>query len=139
LSPALLWTYQCSYYYTNAASGRFDHAKPKLYQTRDALEGLFADPVGTGPRSKGLNICYPTDPQAEVLVFGPIDPQFVASVQVETTAAAAQLTRRSVARPVCVSDTLFGRRTDCESWKGAARPSHLVGGTAGLVEEEVPF
>jgi hypothetical protein len=141
LSPEVLWRNPCSYYYTNAASGDFGHSNPESYQTRDAFNGLFASPVKTGPRSKNLDLCHPTDPQAEVLVFGAIDPRLIASVHVENKAEADQLAHHRFSSPVCVSDRYFGPRPDYESWKKSPPIEYASEGAAGSgsQEEEVPF
>lgn len=140
LSPEILRALSCSYYYTNAASGAFDHSNPELYQTRNAFSGLFADPVGTGRRSKSLELCFPTDPQAEVLAFGAIDPRFILSIQVENVTNVDHLARYGITNPICVSDLYFGPRRDYKSWKKVAPAVFRSGGSVGpSVEEEVPF
>lgn len=142
LSPEILSTNTCGYYFTNAARGSFDHLNPDLYQTREAFVGLFAPSVETGNRSASLAACCPTDPQAEVLVFGTIHPAFIGSIHVQTSAGAAQLERQRLSVPVVISDYYFGPRTDYMSWPSPPRPDrtlrHFSSRAEGL-EEEVPF
>lgn len=81
LSPSLLWEMDCAFCKHNAADARirsrnkFDLMSPK------SLRGMFDEiPDFESRENQALRIFDPTDVQAEVLVFGMIDPSKIVGV-----------------------------------------------------------
>lgn len=78
LHPALLWTKSCVFCCHNAASNDIRFQSLEQRSTPEAFRGLFQDEVGTiSRRGQILKPYDPTDVQAEVLVRGIIEPQFI--------------------------------------------------------------
>lgn len=120
IATDVLGTNDCGFYYSNAASRAFSRSRPELYQTREAFLKLFAPSVGTGMRSAKIPSSYTTDPQAEVLVFGGIDPGTIISIQVRTSLAAEELAKLKVRNLIEVGDDYFKARSDCKDWPSDA-------------------
>jgi len=73
LRPSILWTYDCAFCADNAASIDISAIDLETRKGAAAFEKLFED-FPNKPTRKTINLIpkYPTCPQAEVLVFGPI-------------------------------------------------------------------
>lgn len=83
LDPALLIDRDCIFCSLNAADHRI-RSRPRIELTGPAaFEAMFALSDGK-PRPVGLRDCDPTDPQAEVLIFGPIPSRFIRRIVFET-------------------------------------------------------
>lgn len=65
--------YRCAFCWTNAADSEIFRIPIEARRGKAAFLDLFADHPGNPPR-ESLNIpdCYPTNPQAEILVFGSV-------------------------------------------------------------------
>ncbi|WP_072037754.1 DarT ssDNA thymidine ADP-ribosyltransferase family protein [Enterobacter sp. Bisph1] len=81
LAPRILWEKDCSFYPFNAASSSFRSTDRKDMQGKAAFENLFLEPApGSSRKTLNLTSEYPTDVQAEVLVFEPIESRYISSV-----------------------------------------------------------
>jgi hypothetical protein len=86
---------------------------------------MFSDPVltklGEHRRSEliggGLPDYETSNPQAEVLVRGRIDPRFIQSIVVKLGSTLADNESHIAGRPIEVSDEPFGWRKDYRFWK----------------------
>ena len=91
---------------------------PSAMSGASALAAMFDDTDGHRRRWQ-LPTALTTDPQAEVLVFGEIDPRYISGV----AAASGQLTsvRRALPErstvPVTEEDRLFRPRLDYCAWQ----------------------
>lgn len=72
----LLTKLDTQFYYTNAANSVFAGADKDYLTTNDA----FLDMFYTNDRVNGLDISYPTDPQAEILVNNNIEKNYIREV-----------------------------------------------------------
>lgn len=81
LNPSVLWEKPCVFCFSNAASGEISSQSLESRRGRVALESMFKD-VSSGVKRVELGIpqSYTTDPQAEVLVVAPIEPEYIVSV-----------------------------------------------------------
>lgn len=77
LDPSILWTKDCAFYPTNAASNNVRFNDLALMKGREAFSALFLDEVFGIQRDANLPAKYTTDVQAEVLVFEKIDPEYI--------------------------------------------------------------
>lgn len=81
LRPSILWTLDCAFCKHNAADARISNRPLQELMAPDALLGMFEDIEGCLSREEQkLKVSDPTDVQAEVLVFGVIEPQYIAGV-----------------------------------------------------------
>ncbi|HDU8551907.1 MAG: DarT ssDNA thymidine ADP-ribosyltransferase family protein [Morganella morganii] len=77
ITPSVLWDKNCAFYPTNAASNNVRFNDPDLMKGSEAFADLFLDNIFGIQRDEGLLAEYPTDVQAEVLVFESIPPQCI--------------------------------------------------------------
>lgn len=81
LAPRVLWEKDCSFYPNNAASSSFRFTDRKDMEGKSAFDNLFLEPaVGSSRKTLNLTSEYPTDVQAEVLVFEPIEIRYISRV-----------------------------------------------------------
>ncbi len=81
LEPRLLWEKQCVFCTDNAANSNVSQQTLRERMGEGAFRQMFAEFPGKPPRSVlGISNNCPTNPQAEVLVFGPIEPQYIFAV-----------------------------------------------------------
>ncbi|EFE3693789.1 DUF4433 domain-containing protein [Escherichia coli] len=77
INPSILWTKNCAFYPTNAASNNVRFNDLELMKGNVAFSALFSDEVFGIQRDANLPSEYTTDVQAEVLVFEKIDPSYI--------------------------------------------------------------
>jgi hypothetical protein len=79
LSPKILWKYNCLFCWYNAAKKEI-----KYHKGWRGGPWAFAQMFdGTDDERKGLALCYPTYPEAEVQVLGSIEPKYILGVVVD--------------------------------------------------------
>jgi hypothetical protein len=139
LDPAILWEKECGFYATNAASGGHC-ALPYNPGTVGALEHMFAseyvpkhdcEPCTRAEQS--LLACDPTDPQAEVLVIGPIAPCSIRDMVVKHNRDAETLRDLNLDIRVVRNAGYFGKREDFRNkqawnWKTKCVDKELLPG-----------
>lgn len=76
ISPDVILSKNCLFFYTNAACSEFNNKSEHLYQTTDAWDSLFA----IENRKAALPDHYTTDVQAELMIKGIIEPQFIQKI-----------------------------------------------------------
>lgn len=116
IDASVLWTHRCRFCWTNAASSEIANHRGFL-GGEWGLRRMFEDaPVSlSDPRSRrevyGRSDNQPTDNQAEVLVFDPIDSDLVIDFTVKSQRVKARLeaVMASVGehRPVVVNEAVF--------------------------------
>lgn len=79
LSPAILWDKDCAFYPTNAASNMVRFNDASLMKNPESFNAMFNDTFSQ-ERNSILPSEYPTDVQAEVLVFDPIETSYFLNV-----------------------------------------------------------
>ena len=82
---------------------------------------MFAEKMGSGILRKNLKVSqeYPTDPQAEVLVYGRIDPSLFVAINVDGTDIFETVKGR-IGRhqfPIRNAQVLFKPRQDYAHWR----------------------
>lgn len=120
IKPNVLWEMECDFFQTNAANrksaflnrrkGKFDH-----------LKNMFAERIESGILRNNLKIPlqYPTDPQAEVLVYGCIDPSLFIAINVDGVDNFAKVRGRLIQNrfPIRNAQFLFKPRQDYAHWQ----------------------
>lgn len=79
LDPSILWKLESAFCYKNAASGEMTKISVNERKQPEYLHKMFDD---NGQNRQDLNLYdnNPTDPQAEVLCFGSISPEYIKGV-----------------------------------------------------------
>jgi hypothetical protein len=81
IDPAVLWTGDCAFCQRNAADHRIRQKAVQDLMHADAFRSMFEEIDGVASReAQGLLSYDPTDPQAEVLVFGTIGSEAIKGV-----------------------------------------------------------
>lgn len=80
----VLWEMECDFFQTNAANRKFTGQSRQSLKL-DHFKSMFASEIESGILRKNLKIplAYSTDPQAEVLVYGRIDPSLFMAINVD--------------------------------------------------------
>lgn len=76
LSPDVILSKDCLFFYTNAACSEFRYQNEHLFQTIDAWNSLFS----SQDRNRFLPINYTTDAQAELMIKNIIEPQYIKKI-----------------------------------------------------------
>lgn len=113
----VLWQMDCAFCRENAAKAEVTAIPLHLRKGLVAFDSMFDDYPGK-PRST-LNIPdrYPTHPQAEVLVFDPIPPQYIAAIIFNEVALKRQFDALNIIPKVEHMPKYFAGRTDFEHWR----------------------
>lgn len=83
LDPSILWEIPCAFCASNAASDRVSYKNLEDRQSISALQLMFEDILPDTERTSLRIPCsYTTDPQAEVLILGTVDPRYIISINV---------------------------------------------------------
>lgn len=119
LRPELLWEKECAFCIDNAASSMVSHQTLDERKGPDALRRMYDEVPGKPGRSVlGIPKSFPTNPQAEVLVFGRIEPKYILGFAFEDQASK----NRCIAHipenfPVHVFEVYFRGRQDYIHWQ----------------------
>jgi len=80
LNASILWELECAFCHENAASSNVRQIPIEFRKQSTALKGMFCN-YGNIERDKlEISVDYPTHPQAEVLVFQSIQPEYIYAV-----------------------------------------------------------
>lgn len=117
LSIDLLWKKECIFCIDNAAN---QYIKNEYIKSKTGYYGfcrMFQD-VEDWPRRTNLDIppCYPTNPQAEVMVFDIIEPKFIAGLLLEDESIKKYLEKRIKGVKLISRPDYFGPRKDYKHW-----------------------
>jgi len=119
----VLWELDCAFCLENAASNRARAIPLRDRKSANALETIFLNHEFYPPRDK-LRIPdnFPTNPQAEILIFGSI-PKSLIQVVLVPSETIGQLVRAVDATiPTKVSPNAFSPRLDWEFWRPSSSP-----------------
>lgn len=118
LSPSVLWEKDCAFCNTNAAKGHIVSVPISARKGVKAFNGMFDEIVLKNTRAQmGIPHHCPTDPQAEVLIFGTIEPHYIMGAFFENQGA---VDRAQIAAPSlrCMAHSIpFRPRLDWQYWK----------------------
>lgn len=85
LNARLLLNYRCAFCVTNAGSAEVSNTKLEDRMGVDALKKLYEDyPDKPTRQEMNLPVMYPTNPQAEVLIFGDVPLNYIKAIYFST-------------------------------------------------------
>ncbi|MDF3555397.1 DUF4433 domain-containing protein [Bacillus cereus] len=119
IKPEVLWEKDCAFCVENAASS---NERSKSLEERKGIEAfnrLYDEYPGKPTRKQlGLPSFYPTHPQAEVLVFGLIEPTYIWGVAFKDELARNKYSSLIPSNiEVEVFEQMFKYRSDYEEWR----------------------
>jgi len=94
INHAVLWEKRCCFSVTNAADGSVSSIPVAQRSGLSAFQALFQDYGGKTRVELGILDCFPTNPQAEVSCFDPIEPTYIDAVWLDDAGAAHALQGR---------------------------------------------
>ncbi len=119
LKADILCDFPCAFCYTNAGNAAMYSTPIEQRMGKNAFLRLFDDPPN-GPTRKELNIgdWYPTNPQAEVLVFGTIPTEYISKIYFQSNQTMKNYIKfiPDFIQPK-VSDQAFKYRNDWSFWQ----------------------
>ena len=119
LDAKILLDFDCAFCYSNAAKSEISNTPLESRKTLEALKGLYVEQYGNICRNQ-LNLpdSYPTDPQAEVLVFGRIPVSYIKKVHFNDLFAEDEY-KKFIPESICsgLDFTFFNPRHDWDFWK----------------------
>lgn len=107
----ILWELQCKFLPVNAASSRVQGFRSNDWSTPEALADMFSP----APSRQTIPDCFPTDPQAEVMVAHSVPYEYISAIAVQYRSDAARLPALGEI-PLCVRPDLFKPRSDFNHW-----------------------
>ena len=118
LDPSLLWEKICAFSATNAANKSITSIPIEQRKGADALQKLFDNLSEIPNRNKiGLPVNYPTDPQAEVLVFDNIEQQYITGIVTQSEKIAIELESKYPDFEFLHNESIFRPRIDYRYWR----------------------
>ena len=121
LYPRLLWEKDCAFCFSNAACSEISSISISERKRPEAFVKMFDD-FECYPRRSELKIkdCHTTNPQAEVLVFGVIEPNYFQGIffQNQKTVDELQKKYKILNKLHCMCDgNAFSPRGDYAHWR----------------------
>ncbi len=117
LKPDILWLEDCAFCNENAASKNVTEIPLHLRKSTTAFQQLFA-PIKGKPSRATLKLpdYYPTNPQAEVLVFCTIAPQYIIEIITHENLTAKCLKEKHPNFKFLYKPGLYSGRLDSRYW-----------------------
>ena len=117
LKPDVLWTMDCAFCVTNAANISVTDVQVDDRKSAEALSRMFDEVEGKPTREKMLLKGYcTTDPQAEVLFFDEIEPEFILGAAFKTKARIDEFREKFPEKKFIHFPKLFSPREDYNYW-----------------------
>jgi len=120
LHPRLLWDLDCAFCPGNAAGIAIKTIPISQRRDVEMLEAMFGERPEKRREELSIPLHFTTDPQAEVLVFGEIDPTYILAVDFRSEAERAAWQKQNGSRasaPLCVEKDWFSPRCDYMHWQ----------------------
>lgn len=138
IDSRILWEFDCAFYTENAASNIARNTSIQQRKEYSSFVEMFSD----YNHIKRSNLCipnnYPTNPQAEVLVFESINPEYILEVHFRDEATMQNWlteSKESFVQKFVASRSYFEPRTDCKQWQSnSSVPVPLLD-----IEDDFPF
>lgn len=117
IKPEVLWVKDCAFCYENAASGNVTSIPIQQRKGLQAFQKMFLNVAGKPERSliKLPDDC-PTNPQAEILAFGVIEPGFIIGAITPNKALERQFKARYPNFEFLYHRAIYDPRLDYEHW-----------------------
>ena len=120
ISANVLWEKDCAFCFENAASNSVTCIPIDLRKGPDAIENIFDEAPGMATRNDmSIHLNYPTNPQAEVLIFDIVEPEYILDINLEylDPKSLAKIKKQFPAHQVRFNSALFNPRSDWRHWK----------------------
>jgi hypothetical protein len=137
LAASVLWKLDCAFFEDNAASKRVWGTSLSERRQAFVLARMFDDCDRVRRRDLNIPDSYPTNPQAEVLVFERISPFYIQAVHFYSQGTYKRWVGDNVnsdAMTLCVNRRYFQPRRDYLTWQTSERHDATV-----FSDEEIPF
>lgn len=121
IDAAVLWNLDCAFCQTNAASILMKKIPLNERKKVDAFLKMFDDFNQIKREQLKIPQNYPTDPQAEVLVFEPIEPKYITSVHFDykdTYQRWVDANGLDYQQQIVLNGKYFKPRNDYKNWIG---------------------
>lgn len=117
IKPEVLWIKDCAFCHENAASANVTSIPIQQRKGLPAFQAMFAAAAGKPDRStiKLPDDC-PTNPQAEILAFGVIEPQYIVGAITPTKAIETELKAQYPNFEFLYHRAHYSARLDYEHW-----------------------
>lgn len=141
LDAKVLWELDCAFCQENASSNAVRHIPLKGRKETDALKNMFVEDYRTINRqSLQIPSGYPTNPQAEVLVFNAISDRYINEVHFWGKIAfdrwwSSNSPTFSGGRRYCPNQEYFRYRCDYKKWQSVS----LNNDDILEVDDDIPF
>jgi hypothetical protein len=132
----VLWDLDCAFCWANAACSAISQLPLAVLKEVASLQKMFADGCevsGVARASCAIPDSYPTNPQAEVLVFCGVPLSYITAAYFYDSDGRARFSPQPTALTVGVNRTYFDARRDFRIWKQVAEPS------SGESWQDAPF
>lgn len=117
IKPEILWIKDCAFCYENAASGNVTPIPIQQRKGLQAFQQLFSAATGKPDRASiKLPDDCPTNPQAEILAFGVIEPQYIIGAITPNKALETQFKAQYPNFEFLYHRALYDARLDYEHW-----------------------
>lgn len=118
IKPSILWEKNVAFCFTNAASSSITRLPLNSLKGVNAFNKLFDEVPGKPTRQTlGLAENFPTDPQAEILVFETIETEDIFGVVFQSSARRDEYKIRFSDKQVLYIPNFFSPRHDYQHWK----------------------
>ncbi|HTU66767.1 MAG TPA: DarT ssDNA thymidine ADP-ribosyltransferase family protein [Steroidobacteraceae bacterium] len=118
VDPSVLWKKDCAFCVTNAAKNEVSGVPIQERKGAPALELMFAERGSVSRKELSIPESYPTDPQAEVLVFETIEPNLITGLAFNDSDVRKKFKERLEGRyKVLDNSRYFDARRDFQSWR----------------------
>lgn len=117
IQPSVLWEKDCAFCIENAASSLVTCIPLSQRKDTEAFNKLFENAEGK-PNRDSINLpdSYPTNPQAEVLIFGHVEPEYINGAVCLTKSLESRLKQNYPDVNFRHYPKLFKPRRDFEHW-----------------------
>lgn len=116
--PDILWEKDCAFCHENAASSSVTSIPLPYRKGITAFNKMFTPIVGKPSRQElGLKDSCPTNPQAEVLIFDIVEPEYIVGAVCQNTRTSDRLKKEYSDFDFLYHRALFSARLDYEHWK----------------------
>jgi len=117
IAPDVLWEKDCAFCVSNAASNEVTCIPISLRKQLDAFNKLFEEIDGKPSRAElGISDCCPTNPQAEILIFEQIEPEYIIGAITQDKATETELKTKYSHFEFLYHSALFSARKDYNHW-----------------------
>lgn len=138
LFPQILWELDCAFCYQNAASKDVSDIPLDILQQADAFEDLFDDNDWVERKKLHIPDCFPTNPQAEILVMDPIPVKYFSAVYFYDVQSRNKWHHMNpIIQPdiLAVEREFFSPRCDWGFWRTPSNNSDTI----QMSPEDIPF